>query len=64
VVNEQEVRVFLGCEVDGRLTQIDRRGETTDFPGIRDLEPVQCFRRVRDFFRDAQVFVQVLDDAV
>src|SRR6266540_163886 len=58
VMNQQQIRPLLRRHANRRLAQVHRRSDPGDLAPVRDLQPVQGLRGVRDL-PHAQVVVQI-----
>jgi hypothetical protein len=64
MVHDQEVSMLFRGHAYGGGAEIHRRGDPRDFSGVADLQAVERLGRIRDFIRDAEVFIEIGDDCI
>ncbi len=64
MVNKKKVGVLFGRHPNRGFAQVDGGSEASDFTGVRDLQPVHRLRSIGDFFGDAEIVVEIMDEGV
>ena len=60
-MDEEAVSVLLGCQSDGRFTQVDGGGQFCDLAIVRDLQSIQRFGGVGDLLGYTEIFIEIGD---